>query len=317
MERTVLVVTALEDPTADLVITELHERGVPVTRLDPGDFPGTVRLSAEATGNGLGGRVHTPTRSLPLDGVRSVYWRRPSPYQAPPHLDAQDAQWAIDQARWGLGGVLASLPNALYVNHPWRNRDAESKPAQLAAAHACGFRVPLTLITNDLTEARQFTARHGPVVYKPLWRGDYRAGDGTGRTIWVRAVGPHELDESVAGTAHMFQARIDKEADWRATVVGDQVFCVRIDSEGGPLDWRADYDRLSYSVVTPPDGIVDAVRLFLRRFDLLFGCFDFAVAKDGTPYFLELNPNGQWSWINETRVGITAALADLLQKGQP
>jgi hypothetical protein len=126
---------------------------------------------------------------------------------------------------------------------------------------------------------------------------------------------PQELDESVSRTAHMFQAQVDKAEDWRATVVGDQVFCVRIDSHGGPLDWRENYAGLSYCVVVPPPEFVDAVRRFLARFDLSFGCFDFAVAKDGTPYFLELNPNGQWSWIDETRADITTALADLLQKG--
>ncbi|SCE19925.1 hypothetical protein GA0115240_142913 [Streptomyces sp. DvalAA-14] len=40
--RAVLVVTRLDDPTADLVIGELHTRRLPVVRLDPGDFPAGV-----------------------------------------------------------------------------------------------------------------------------------------------------------------------------------------------------------------------------------------------------------------------------------
>ncbi|MEK8171385.1 hypothetical protein NKH77_23825 [Streptomyces sp. M19] len=38
MASTVLVVTALEDITADWVITALNERDVPVVRVDPADI---------------------------------------------------------------------------------------------------------------------------------------------------------------------------------------------------------------------------------------------------------------------------------------
>ncbi|GGV50347.1 hypothetical protein GCM10010245_79210 [Streptomyces spectabilis] len=76
-----------------------------------------------------------------LDRVRAVYWRRPHPYSAAPGVEGQDARWCAEEARYGLGGILASLP-AHYVNHPWRNRNAEYKPAQLAAAVRCGFDVP-------------------------------------------------------------------------------------------------------------------------------------------------------------------------------
>ena len=43
MASTVLVVTALEDVTADYVIAALNEREVPVARVDPADIgPGLV-----------------------------------------------------------------------------------------------------------------------------------------------------------------------------------------------------------------------------------------------------------------------------------
>ena len=39
MASTVLVVTALEDVTADRVVAALNEREVPVVRVDPADGP--------------------------------------------------------------------------------------------------------------------------------------------------------------------------------------------------------------------------------------------------------------------------------------
>jgi hypothetical protein len=47
--RPVLVVTSLYDPTADVVISELHDRDVPVVRFDSGDFPASLSVEAEIT----------------------------------------------------------------------------------------------------------------------------------------------------------------------------------------------------------------------------------------------------------------------------
>jgi hypothetical protein len=159
-----LVVTSLHDPTADVVISELHDRDVPVVRLDSGDFPASLSVEAEITEHGLRGRLLTPTRTADLANIRSLYYRRPTGF-AFPHLDEQDARFAITQARYGLGGVLASLPGCLYVNHPHRIGDAEFKPAGLTAAAEAGLLVPPTQITSSPDAAREFIKRHGSAIY--------------------------------------------------------------------------------------------------------------------------------------------------------
>ncbi|MEO3845733.1 MULTISPECIES: MvdC/MvdD family ATP grasp protein [unclassified Streptomyces] len=79
----VVVVTRLDDASADEVIAELNRRHVPVARLDPGDFPGHVTVNAEFGSHGLAGTLSTSSRRLDLSRVRSVYWRRPRPNSAP------------------------------------------------------------------------------------------------------------------------------------------------------------------------------------------------------------------------------------------
>ncbi|MFD4344176.1 MvdC/MvdD family ATP grasp protein [Streptomyces coelicoflavus] len=100
----VLVVTRLDDETADVAIDELCQRSVPVVRLDPGDFPEKVLVAARVDGRRLTGEVWTESRELALGTVRSVYWRRPRPYSTPEGLNGQDADWCVQQARHGLGG---------------------------------------------------------------------------------------------------------------------------------------------------------------------------------------------------------------------
>ncbi|MFF5533599.1 ATP-grasp ribosomal peptide maturase [Streptomyces cinerochromogenes] len=309
--RPVLVVTCLNDPTADVVITELHDRGVPVVRFDSGDFPHALSVAATITTDGLDGTLSTPTRTAELGEARSLHYRRPSGF-AHPHLDQQDARFAISQARYGLGGVLASLPGCLYVNHPHRIGDAEFKPAGLTAAAAVEFQVPPTLITTEPDAARAFIKRYGPAIYKPLATSAYFV-DGVSNTVKVAEVALDDIDETVAGTAHLFQQMVDKTADVRVTVIGGEVFAVRIDSD--LLDWRTDYGRLRYTPVTPPPGVTDALYAYLARFGLVFGAFDFAVDREGRWWFLECNPSGQWYWLEpETGLPMLAAMADLLER---
>ncbi|MFH9587108.1 ATP-grasp ribosomal peptide maturase [Streptomyces luteogriseus] len=307
----VLVVTNLDDPTADVVISELHDRGVPVVRFDSGDFPHALSVAATITSNGLEGMLSTPSRTADLTQVRSLYYRRPSGFTFA-HLDEQDARFAVAQARYGLGGVVASLPGCLYVNHPHRIGDAEFKPSGLAAAAAAGFPLPPTVITSDPDAARAFIRQYAPVIYKPLSAPLYRI-DGVSCTVEVAEVGAVDIDEAVSGTAHLFQQRIEKTADVRVTVIRDRVFPVRIDSD--LLDWRTDYSRLRYSVVSPPPGIVDALHAYLARFGLVFGAFDFAIDREGQWWFLECNPSGQWYWLEpETGLPMLEAMADLLER---
>ncbi|WP_256104227.1 ATP-grasp ribosomal peptide maturase [Streptomyces sp. ODS05-4] len=311
----VLVVTRLDDATADEVISELNRRHVPVVRLDPGDFPREVTLSGVFDSTGSGGILATASRTVDLDDVRSVYWRRPTPYTADLAQDEQTRRWAVEEARHGLGGILAALPGAHYLNHPWRNRDAEYKPAQLATAAACGFTVPPTLITNDPDRARVFAAEHGPVVYKPLRETEYTDGTGRALTIWIEDVTPSRIDSNLRHAAHLLQQRVIKTADIRLTAVGDHLAAIRVDGSPG-VDWRRHYDRLSYTTVPVPTPIAKGVRAYLNAFGLTFGAFDFGLDRDGVWHWYECNPNGQWAWFpDHITAPLTRAIADHLQHG--
>ena len=307
------MVTCLDDSTSDLVLAELHDRAIPAVRFDPGaDFPAESRMSASFGPAGMSGLITTATRELRLTDVRSVYWRRPTPYRRAPELDERIGRWVSDQSRYGLGGVLAALPGALYVNHPWRIRDAEHKPTQLATATACGLAIPPTLITNDPDAARIF-ADIGPIVYKPLWATPTQDRDGTAVNVWTQSVDPVDITTAISGAAHLFQRQVDKVADVRVIVIGASVFAVRIDGAPG-IDWRRHYPDLSYALIEAPSMLVEAMQAYLSRFKLIFGAFDFALTGKDEWIFLECNPNGQWAWFPDPiPARIAAAIAHRLQ----
>ncbi|MGW3308217.1 ATP-grasp ribosomal peptide maturase [Streptomyces sp. NPDC001073] len=314
----VLVVTSLEDVTADRVIDALNQREVSVVRVDPADIGAGLVFGARigAGAAAWGGRLRTASREVELGEVAAVYYRRPTPYSARfGHLPAQQRDFATAEARYGLGGVLNHLHGAMYVNHPGAVTAADFKPAQLQQAVQLGLAIPPTLVTNDVEQARKFAADHGPLVYK-TFRGLPRDEDGHTGAIWAQRVDADTFDDSLAVTAHLFQAEIPKTGDVRVTVVGRRVFAQQIAAPDGALDWRrGDWDQLLHAPVTLPVPVETALHSYLAVFGLVFGCFDFALTGDGDHpddwVFIECNPNGQWGWLPDADE-ITTAFADIL-----
>jgi ATP-grasp ribosomal peptide maturase len=316
----VLVVTKELDPAADLVVNELTTRHVPVMRLDMGDFPQTISLSAEHAAAPWAGVLADEYRSVRLEEVRAVYYRRPRLPAVSEQLEEPHRTWANEQALAGLLGTLYALP-VTWVNRPEVDGMASHKPGQLPVAAAHGLRTPRSLITTDPEAARKFCHQvGGQVICKPLMGGPLQYPDGRRTGVPTHLVDPDTIDDSVSLTAHLFQEWITKSHEVRLTVVGTEMFAAEIHagSDAARVDWRSDYDALSYDVGKVPDDVRAGVLGWMEHFRLNFGAFDFAVTPAGDWVMFECNPSGEWSWIqNRTGLPIAAHIADLLAKGRP
>lgn len=83
------------------------------------------------------------------------------------------------------------------------------------------------------------------------------------------------------------------------------------------VDWRSDYDALSYELIDPPEHVALGVGALMHTFGLVYGALDFVVTPDGGWTFLEINPGGQYGWLEaHTGAPLTGVLADLLMKRQ-
>ncbi|MFF0594237.1 ATP-grasp ribosomal peptide maturase [Streptomyces antibioticus] len=320
MAPLVLIVTSLEDVTADLVITALNEREVPVARVDPADIGPDLTFGARIGAGAAtwGGVLRTASREVELGEVAAVYYRRPTPYAARfVHLPAQQRDFATAEARHGLGGILHNLHGARYVNHPAAVSRADFKPAQLQRFAELGLTIPATLVTNNAEQARRFAAEHDRIIYKPF-RGLPAGEDGHSGAIWAQRVDPDTFDNSITVMPHLFQAEIHKTADVRVTVVGQQVFASRVETPDGALDWRrGDWNKLIHTPLGVPGSIEAALHSYLASFGLAFGCFDFALTGGehlpASWTALECNPNGQWGWLPDAPA-ITEAFAEILTR---
>ena len=315
----VLVVSARDDWSAEQVADQLTARGVEYSLFDPADFPQQMGLTAQLGGSGWQISMTDARGVVDLAHVTAVFYRRPRDFRMPAGMSGPELRFARAQARVGVGGLLAGLP-ARWINHPSALADHEYKPRQLVLAGQVGMQVPQTLITNSATAARAFAAEVGDVAVKPLAE-PIVAEAGSATTVWTRRLGVKDMADlaGVETTAHLFQQWIDKRFEVRLMAVGHRVFSVAIHagSQAASVDWRSDYDALTYQVVDCPSSVTAAVGAYLRAAGLVYGAFDFVVDRDGAWWFLECNAAGQWGWLaEECDLAIATALADELIGGR-
>ncbi|MEU6858517.1 ATP-grasp ribosomal peptide maturase [Glycomyces sp. NPDC046736] len=314
---TVLVLTHRADLTADLVVLALEQMEVPVLRLNPGDTGRSVELDARFDNGRWYGRLAFKGRELALSDICSIYYRRPTTWTGPEGMSEAEAAWAAEEVRAGFGGVLMSLRQCRWINHPRLAMWASNKPIQLEAAARSGFEVPATTVTNNGSRAAQFATKHSPVVYKTL-AGTPRVEGGAIYTTRTTADEIRTEAEAVSYALHQFQQEIPKRYEVRLTVVDGRMFAARIDAGSDParLDWRRDYDSVRLSVIQVPAAVEQSVRRFMDHLELVFSTFDFIVDDQGRWIFLEANTNGQWGFVEQdTKLPIAAAIAEALTKG--
>ena len=309
----VLVVSGPQDGHARAVLAELARRRVPAEVVDTARFPGRLAVALRLDG-GAGWRGALRDSGRPLDPRGgTVWWRRPEPYRLHPAFAGPRRDGAYCAADAALSAWWRSL-DVRWVNDLDRELAADDKPLQLALAARVGLAVPRSCITNDPGAARAFVLERpeGGTIHKNVV-----AARALGRTTAVARAGDRALFASVRRLPLLFQERVPAAADVRATLVGDEVFAAEIDFPGGrpALDWRPALRRARVRPVRLPSGVEAGLRRLVRELGLVYGAVDLRRRPDGEHVFLEVNPSGQWLFVERrTRQPITAAVAAALAR---
>lgn len=119
----------------------------------------------------------------------------------------------------------------------------------------------------------------------------------------------------------ILQSYIPKRLELRVTVVGDNVFACAIhsqDSDRTKHDWRKyDFVNVKHEVFELPQYVKDRLLACMRTWGLKFGAIDMVITPNDHYVFLEVNPAGQWGWIEDlTQLPIAEAIATLLKNGR-
>ncbi|PWK84356.1 glutathione synthase/RimK-type ligase-like ATP-grasp enzyme [Fulvimonas soli] len=235
----------------------------------------------------------------------SVWFRRQIPFQpiGSVHPDARSFLiQELTDAHLSFCASVESMSN--FVIGGQRTRCASSKSYQLRIAQELGFKIPRTLISNNYADVMAFTKGAERLLVKHF-APHYFISRSTGA---VRAVGPsvirseHLSPEKVEVCPCIYQEYIDKIYELRVTVIGSQIYTARLSSNVGELiDWRPAFGsaRLDVEPFKLDRATDSRIRQLMARLNLPYGCIDIAVDRSGENIFLEINPGGQFLFIEE------------------
>ena len=169
-------------------------------------------------------------------------------------------------------------------------------------------------------EAYAFAAA-APTICKPLGDGVLKL-DGQERVFFTQQLGPGDV-EALLGLGpepYLLQRLIDKRFDVRVVVIGTELFAVRIhsqDDDQSRVDWRrGDAASLPHHPIELPGTVARRCLELVRGYGLAFGALDLACDVEGSYVFFEINPSGQWAWLEQlTGIPLRSRLATLLIDG--
>lgn len=318
----ILIVTNKTDLTADYLIIALKDLNYDFVRFNLEDFPQHAQLLWDPSGPS-GSFLRLPTGELPLSEITSVWYRRPVDPDPHPTLSAPQARrFAIAESKEAITGILESL-DCFWVSRPSHINRAENKLLQLATAQRLGLSIPQTLVTNIPQCFFEFYSNLDSIINKPIKLSRLDFSD-ENKLIYTSVITKKQAarNQLTQYSACLFQEHLPKEADIRVTVMGRTLFPVLIHvRQSAPyyVDWRRYApEDLDYSLVDIPQDISNKIIQLMDVFDLNFSAMDFMLTRSGKYVFLEMNPNGQWAWIQEsTGLPLRENLAKILHRGVP
>ncbi len=254
-----------------------------------------------------------------VDDFSAIWYMKPHlPFKLINFEPVEYRQFIHRQFRAMRTALWSIFRHKKWIDDPWTIQIAENKLYQLNLATQIGFTIPDTLVTSDPDRVKGFYEKHnGNIIVKLL-----NATPMVNQVLYTNRVTAEYLAQidSVKMSPSMFQACISKEYELRITVVGDEIFPVKIysqEDEATSLDWRKkpklnDFD-LKMEQTTLPEKVEQRIRNYMKAIGLHYGCIDMIVGKDSKYIFLEINPNGQWYFVQlRAEAKIAKAIANLL-----
>lgn len=246
---------------------------------------------------------------IDLDEVKSVWYWKPLLPRELRTIQPPEHQVFIYRQFLAMWRSLASLlVDRIWVNDYYKSLEAEHKPYQIKIASEIGFDVPDTLITSNPERAQDFWQHcQKQMVMKTLILSPMED-----RVIYTNKVTEELIQkiERIKSSPVILQRLVPKKYELRITIVGDNIFPVQVDSDS-KIDWRR--SRIKLKRHSLPKSIKEKCFQLVKKLGLRYGCIDMMVTTNNQYIFLEINPNGQWSFVEErTGMPIGKAIAHLL-----
>lgn len=307
-----ILLTQSRDPTSDYIQTAFENMHKPISRINLDEF-NVPNLSINPLQRDEGWIEDVNGIKLKVEDITAIILRRP----AIPifHKDETKNRFLRREFLFGLRAFLETT-SAIWMNHPDSNSIASSKPRNLKIASEIGLKVPQTLISSDSVEISTWLKKHDDCIIKAISYGLMEKKNSAEMAFTQRLPKNFNTKENILpGVPILLQEEIEKQADIRVTLVGNNVFSAILPQEGNEIDWRK-RNNAKWNLFKLPKHIEQKCVRVCRKLQLEFAAIDLVKSTSDEYLFLELNPNGQWVWIEEeTKLPISDSIVEHLSRG--
>lgn len=292
----ILVITCKEDATADYFCKLLADDCYLRVDTDDIEFE-SLHLSMSKHSVSLNYRG---VEILPSQ-VSGIWYRKPKPMRFSSTMDDAEEAHYLREWRGALEGFLAHIPFSKWINHPSRNMEASYKPEQLSRAFDYGLNIPDYVISTNKDELLRFCQAYDRCIIKPVRDGLIRR-DEKSTLIYTNNIDPVTIQSAeIYSCPTLIQERVLKDKDVRITWLDGKykaLSLTRTEDAEQILDIRKDnMAKVSYELINLPDEVVEKLKRIISHYELRFAAIDMAIDIHGKWYFFEVNPNGQWAWM--------------------
>lgn len=312
----------------DVFAASCIENGLSVYVFDPGRIPNqaTMHMSLDDSGSVFGfidvfkyvGQELVEAR-LQIREIDVAWYLRENSDDEEETDTSLEIRFAKNESRRAFLSFIAVL-DCKWVNRKESiARVSSNKLYQQQIAQRCGLKTPQTIISNDPESVAVFSAEENGLLLKTL---GYMKLDALGNDFLYSERFSHEelvgSYEAIQACPVFAQQYVEKRYEYRVMVIGNQVLACRIDSQASPMtrtDWRHyDFDNVEHVRVELPNEIQACLINFMHELELNYGAIDLIETPEGNYVFLEVNPCGQWGWIEHyAGLGIPQAVASMLK----
>lgn len=180
---------------------------------------------------------------------------------------------------------------------------AERKMLQLDIAKKIGLLTPNTILSNSKQDIVDFVENNNnECVLKLSTHPVFKQNENIYFVFSNKVMKSDFKDFDLSiNSPVIIQNYIPKKYEVRYTYVYGEHFACKIESQASnksKLDYRRyDFAKTPYTAITPPKLIKECVDKLMIELELNYGALDFIVTPNDDWYFLEINPVGQYGWI--------------------
>ena len=293
LEPEVLIISNKFDFSTDFITTKLREFNIDYLRLNKDEL-GEYNIVLDPFTPSLLVCIEDRQYKISEKRLRSIYYRAPTflrdifQNDLPEEEQLYRTQWAA------FVRSLIVFENIRWVNNPVDTYKAEMKPYQLFYARKIGFEVPETFIVNDTIN--QIEAPR--IAIKSIDTAILSQGDNEA-FVYTTILDNKDLNNEHYSSPFIMQKGLVPKIDIRITVIGNDIIPIRIISEHGiDDDWRKFKGEIKYEIFILPKEIEMYCLEFARGLNLLFCAIDM-IENDNGFHFIEVNPTGEWAWLQK------------------